>query len=530
MFVRWRNAVTLALAGSGHALTFASDPLPQWSLPIVQVLALAVLARASFAAEHGRQAFLRGWGFGFVYFAVGLYWLFISIHDYGGLPAPLAGASVVALSAFLALFPGFACAIGKWLQSRIRPGAALSQVLAWSATWAASEWLRSVLFSGFPWLNIGYAHVDSPLVGWAPLLGVHGIALLAACISGTVAFLSRPVAASMRSNMSLLVTVLILIVMGWTLAHIDWSTAEGEPLNLRLVQGNIDQSQKFDPTLLEDGIITHLRLAVQPPGPGEPHPDLIVLPETVMPVFQDQLDSTVWKTWLDVAANQRSVIAMGVPLHSIAADRSSRYTNSAIGFDARTPLQQLVEASLPLRYDKHHLVPWGEYVPAGFEWFTRILDMPLGDFDRGAPVQIPFSVSDQHLAFNICYEDVFGSELLPSLLPDSGGGPGASILVNLSNLAWFGKTWALRQHLQIGRLRSIETARPMVTSANTGITASIDPKGRIAATLPPHMPGVLSVTVQGMSGLTPYVRYGDQPILLLIGILLAGLVRRPTPL
>ncbi|MGV2422749.1 UNVERIFIED_CONTAM: apolipoprotein N-acyltransferase [Pseudomonas aeruginosa] len=526
---RWRNAATLAFAGSAHALTFAPDPLPQWSLPIVQILAPAVLARASFAAERGRQAFLRGWAFGFVNFAVGLYWLFISIHDYGGLSAPLAGASVVALSAFLALFPALACAISKWLQSRTRRGAALSQVLVWSAVWAASEWLRGVLFSGFPWLNIGYAHVDSPLVGWAPLLGVHGVALLAACASGTVAFLSRPAAASMRSNVSLLATVLILIATGWTLTRLDWSTAEGEPLHLRLVQGNIDQSQKFDPTLLEDGIASHLRLAAQPPGPGEPHPDLIVLPETVVPVFQDQLDPMIWKTWLDVAANQRSTIAMGVPLHSMAADGSSRYTNSAIGFDSGTPLQQLVDASVPLRYDKHHLVPWGEYVPAGFEWFTRMLKMPLGDFDRGAPVQRPFSVNDQHLAFNICYEDVFGSELLPSLLPTPGAGPGASVLVNLSNLAWFGQTWALRQHLQIGRLRSIETARPMVTSTNTGITASIDPKGRVVAALPPHRPGVLSATVQGMSGLTPYVRYGDQPVLLLVGIVLAALVRRPTP-
>ena len=272
--------------------------------------------------------------------------------------------------------------------------------------------------------------------------------------------------------------------------------------------------------MLEHGIINHLRLATQTQGPDESPPDLIVLPETALPVFQDQLDSDVWEAWRGVAESQGSSIAMGLPLRTIGSDGRQRYTNSAISFDANTPIQQLTAGTVPQRYDKRHLVPWGEYVPPGFEWLVQMLDMPLGEFDRGPVRQSPFEVSGQPLALNICYEDVFGTELLPALLQGTGGDPGASVLVNLSNLGWFGDTWALRQHLQIGRLRSIETARPMVTSTNTGITAFIDPHGRVMAELPPHQAGVLQVTVQGMTGLTPYTRFGDAPVLLLAGVFL----------
>lgn len=522
-----RVLATLALAGGVHALTFAADPLPSWSLAIVQVLALAVLVRAARDAACGWQAFVQGWWFGLVNFGVGLYWLFISMNHYGGLSAPLAVAGVAALSAFLALFTGMACGLFVWLRPVSGAGAPFTYTLAWSGAWTSMEWLRGVLLSGFPWLNIGYAHVDSPLAGWAPLLGVHGVAMLAAFAAAALAGPRLPLAALPRSMVPTLTAALALVAMGWLLARIDWSYPDGKPLNMRLVQGNIEQSQKFDPALLELGITRHLQLAQAPPGPGEPQPDLIVLPETVLPVFQDQLEQRVWEAWRSVAESQRSTIAMGVPLRTVESDGRQRYTNSAIGFDASTPLHQLATGTMPQRYDKRHLVPWGEYVPPGFEWFVQILNMPLSEFDHGPVRQTPFSVGDQHLAFNICYEDVFGSELLPALLPDNGEDAGVGILVNISNLGWFGKTWALRQHLQIGRMRTIETARPMVTSTNTGITASIDSDGRVVAALPPHRAGVLPVTVQGMTGLTPYTRFGDAPVVVLLaGVLLIIAVRR----
>ncbi|MFY1905152.1 apolipoprotein N-acyltransferase [Achromobacter xylosoxidans] len=520
------GAAGLTLAGAVQALTFAPGPLPGWALALTQVLALAVAARVTLYAPSARQAWLRGWLFSFATYALGLYWIFISLHRYGDLAAPLAVAAVLALSAFLALFPATAGALARRyvpLTADSAPGRVLSGTLAWGALWAGFEWVRAVLLTGFPWLNIGYAQVDGPIAGWAPLLGVHGMALVAAFAAAAIASLWRPAGdrKQARDGRRALAAgvALALAAAGWPLSRIDWSTPSGDALNVRLVQGNIEQSQKFDPALLDQSLRRHLELAALPPAPGVPPPQMIILPETVLPIFQDQLDPRVWDVWRQVAARQNAVIAMGVPIHDVRNGRD-RYTNSVMGFDGQTPPEQLTGGSTAMRYDKRHLVPWGEYVPPGFHWFVDMLNIPLGDFDRGPERQTPFAVGGQHIAFNICYEDLFGPDLLPALQPGANGEPGATILVNVSNLGWFGDTWALRQHLQIGRLRTIETARPMLTSTNTGITAAIDAKGRVAAQLAPLQPGVLPVSVQGMTGLTPYARFGDKSALALIGLAL----------
>ena len=523
-----RGAAGLLLAGAVHALTFSPGPLPDWALAATQILMLAVAARVTLYAPSARQAWARGWLFGFATYALGLYWIFISLHRYGDLSAPLSVAAVLALSAFLALFPATASALARRyapLSADASPSRILSGTLAWAAMWAAFEWLRAVLLTGFPWLNIGYAQIDGPIAGWAPLLGVHGMAFLSAFVAAAVASLWQPARKTGPGSRHALAAgiALALAAAGWPLSRIDWSAPSGDPLNVRLVQGNIEQSQKFDPALLEQSLVRHLDLTAMAPAPGVPAPQLVILPETVLPIFQDQLDPRIWDTWRSVAAQRNTVIAMGVPLHD-RVDGRDRYTNSVMGFDGNTPVEQLMTGTTAMRYDKRHLVPWGEYVPPGFHWFVDMLNIPLGDFDRGAPRQTPFPVGGQHIAFNICYEDLFGPDLLPALQPGPNGEPGATILVNVSNLGWFGDTWALRQHLQIGRLRTIETARPMLTSTNTGITAAIDARGRVAAQLAPLQAGVLPVSVQGMSGLTPYARFGDKTALALIGLALIAAV------
>ena len=523
-----RGAAGLLLAGAVHALTFSPGPLPDWALAATQILMLAVAARVTLYAPSARQAWARGWLFGFATYALGLYWIFISLHRYGDLSAPLSVAAVLALSAVLALVPACASALARRyapLSADASPSRILSGTLAWAAMWAAFEWLRAVLLTGFPWLNIGYAQIDGPIAGWAPLLGVHGMAFLSAFVAAAVASLWQPARKTGPGSRHALAAgiALALAAAGWPLSRIDWSAPSGDPLNVRLVQGNIEQSQKFDPALLEQSLVRHLDLTAMAPAPGVPAPQLVILPETVLPIFQDQLDPRIWDTWRNVAAQRNTVIAMGVPLHD-RVDGRDRYTNSVMGFDGNTPVEQLMTGTTAMRYDKRHLVPWGEYVPPGFHWFVDMLNIPLGDFDRGAPRQTPFPVGGQHIAFNICYEDLFGPDLLPALQPGPNGEPGATILVNVSNLGWFGDTWALRQHLQIGRLRTIETARPMLTSTNTGITAAIDARGRVAAQLAPLQAGVLPVSVQGMSGLTPYARFGDKTALALIGLALIAAV------
>lgn len=514
----------VAAAGAIQALTFAPGPLPDGALALVQVLMLAILARRQLAAPTLRQALRDGWIFHFACYALGLYWLYVSMHDYGGLSSPLAAAGVLALSGFIALFPAAGGVLARWLAplaANATPGRRLRAALAFACGFTALEWVRGTLWTGFPWLNIGYAHVDSPYAGWAPVVGVYGIAWLAAFAAAALAALWRPadVPRDPRDGMAAALAI-VTALAGWGLSRVEWSRPHGSPLEVRLVQGNIEQSQKFDAGLMEKGLLQHMNQASMPPPAGTPAPQLIILPETVLPVFQDQLDPRAWDLWRRIAEERKATIVMGVPLHRMV-DGRDRYTNSAVAFDGNTSVEALRTGELAMRYDKQHLVPWGEFVPPGFHWFVRMLDIPLGDFDRGDVRQPPFDIDGQQLALNICYEDLFGEELLPAIRHGANGEPGASILVNISNLGWFGDTWALRQHLQIGRMRTLETARPMLAATNTGLTVSIDPHGHVLAQAPAMQMTALQTTVQGMTGFTPYVRTGNTTM---IGLVAAGLL------
>jgi len=244
-----------------------------------------------------------------------------------------------------------------------------------------------------------------------------------------------------------------------------------------------------------------------------------------MPIFQDQVPPPLWQPWLDLARRMNASLILGLPLHD-STPEGDRYTNSATVIrpdDGQAPL-----SAGQWHYDKHHLVPFGEFIPPGFRWFVHALRIPLGDFNRKSLRQPPLVLDGQSLALNICYEDAFGEEIATAVAPDSDGAPGASILVNLSNLAWFGNTWALRQHLWISRMRALETARPVIRATNTGMTAAIGPDGQVRGLLDPAAPGVLDVEIQGAQGLTPYVRWGNGPILIwvLLGLLLAWRRRR----
>ncbi|ANN65694.1 apolipoprotein N-acyltransferase [Bordetella bronchialis] len=526
-YPRAAGAALMAVAGAIQALTFAPGPLPDGLLALAQVAMLAILARRQLAAPSLRQALRDGWVFHFACYALGLYWLYVSMHDYGGLSAPLAVAGVLALSGFIALFPAAGGVLARWLApltADAGPPRRLRAAIAFACGYIALEWVRGTLWTGFPWLNIGYAHVDSPFAGWAPVLGVYGVAWLAAFAAAGLAVLWRPVDAPRDPRQGVAAALAIVAALaGWGMSRIEWSRPDGAPLRVRLVQGNIEQSQKFDPALMEKGLLQHMNQASMPPGPGEPAPQVIILPETVLPVFQDQLDPRAWSVWRRIAEERNATIVMGVPLHRVV-DGRDRYTNSAVAFDGSTSVEALRTGEVAMRYDKQHLVPWGEFVPPGFHWFVRLLDIPLGDFDRGDVRQAPFDIDGQRLALNICYEDLFGEELLPAIRPAPDGAPGASILVNISNLGWFGDTWALRQHLQIGRMRTLETARPMLAATNTGLTASIAPDGRVLAEAPPMRMTALPVTVQGMAGLTPYVRTGNSVIMGLVAFGLLALV------
>lgn len=516
-----RRLTYISILGAIHALSFAPNPLPSWGLPWVQLFSLAILFVMLFRSKSTRESVGYALTFGVSNFVLGLYWLFISMHTYGGMAAPLAALGVVLLACYLSLYIGFAVWLARWLTGHKTADLVQTwpmQLLVsgiWASAWTLSEWLRGILFTGFPWLNLGYAHVDGVLAPWAPVIGVYGICWLASFASASVAMLACHKDRNSDARAAIgVATAIVIGLAGIGLGHAYWTKPSGAPMIVRLVQGNVPQSEKFDPQLIDQGINQYLTLANLQAKSDEGKPQLIVLPETVLPILSNYISAELWQRWLNVATQQDATILMGVPIQ----DSANTSANSAIAFNSQTTIEQLRSNSTGMRYDKHHLVPFGEFVPTGFKWFVDAMHIPLGEFKRGSLHQKPFPINGQKIAPNICYEDLFGEEIINQA-------PEANILINMSNLAWFGDTWALRQHLQISRMRAIETGRPMLRSTNSGMTAAIDPKGMVRAVLATASPGVIDVEVQGTEGLTPYVRWGNIPaitwsfIILLMGLL-----------
>jgi apolipoprotein N-acyltransferase len=495
------QAIAAALAGAAHALAFAP-----WDLGWLQILALAALFAVAGTARGAWQAALAGFAFGLGWFGVGVSWVYISMHVYGGLWAWLAALATVAFAALLALFPATALAVAV----RFVPPSPLRTLIALPASWAAAEWLRGVAFTGFPWLASGYAHADTPFAGFAPIVGVYGVTLGAALAAGALAALLRH--RSRPAQASAVALLVALAAGGEALRHIEWTQATGDPIRVRLVQGNIPQNLKFGPEGLQRAHDAYMRL-MRTAGRA----DLVVLPESVFPLPLAYLPDFITRDLLDFTDSHTAALVFGV----FVEDPPGRYFNSAIGF---------APGASPQRYSKRHLVPFGEFIPFGFRWFVDLMSIPIGDQARGPKYQPPMALAGQRIAVNICYEDLFGAEIIDAWT-DPGNAP--TLLLNLSNLAWFDDSIALAQHLQISRLRALETGRPMLRATNTGATAIVDARGRVVAQLPFNTAGVLDGEVRGHVGTTPYVRFGDGPalagavVLLMLAVCLARYRQRP---
>ncbi len=472
----------------GAIALFGFAPFYFWPLVLLSVALLFGLVDS---APDARRAAWIGWAWGFGYFSAGVHWIFISLHTYGGMPAALAVLAVAALAAFLALYPALAAYAARRLAGESR---AILLLLALPAGWLLVEWLRGWLFTGFPWAAIGYSQMpDGPLAGFAPLLGVYGVSGLLAWLAGLAAWLlGRRLA---RIDAALLAGALLLCGVGIALKQVAWTTPSGKPLKVALLQGAIPQNQKWGVDDLIYNLRTYYQLVKQAKA------ELIVLPETAFPIFLHEVPPDYLDAVLSYAQVQNAALIAGAPRLDA---KSQRYYNGAV---------LLTDPKRPANY-KAHLVPFGEYVPLRplFAWvYDNILHMPLADFSSGGPVQTPLAVRDQRIAANICYEDVFGEELLPNARQ-------ATMLLNLSNLAWFDGSVALAQHGQISQARALETGRPMLRATNSGTTAVISPNGQYAARLPERIEGILTASVQGMQGNTPYMRWGNAAALLLAGM------------
>lgn len=484
---QWPQWLVPILLGALGVLGFA--PVYFYPLAILAVAGLFLLLQRWPAA-----AFRTGWLFGLGWFGAGVSWVYVSLHDFGMMPAPLAALATVLFAAYLALFPGLAA----WLALRLGGGETSRWLLAAPAAWALAEWLRGTLFTGFPWQALGYAQAPaSPLAGYAPVLGVYGVSWLAAASAGALVLL----ALRRRRAWPVAVGLVALWLAGAGIARVDWTEPDGAPVTVSLLQGNVAQDMKFEPASLLATLARYREMMLASRA------ELVITPETALPVFVEHLPAG-FLDQLAVQARERAAgLLVGVPER--AAD--GRYYNSMLALDGIG--QQT--------YRKSHLVPFGEFIPPGFAWIVEVLHIPLSGFSRGAPGQGPLALAGQRLAVNICYEDVFGEELIDAL-------PAASLMVNVSNDAWFGDSLAPWQHLQISQMRALESGRWWLRANNTGITAILDEQGRVRAQLAPFEVGVLNGTAQGRHGLTPYARWGNAAVLTLalLALALAGWRRR----
>lgn len=490
----WGGLAALCL-GALHSLPMAFSAL--WPL---QLLTLAgVVHLLKHAAP--RPAFALGWAFGLGWLTAAVWWLFISMHRYGGLPAWLAVLAVLALCAVLSLYLGLA--FGAF--ARRRRGQTGRDALLFAALWLLAEWARAWLFTGFPWAASGYAHVDSPLAVLAPWVGVYGMGAVAAGLAAWLALSAQrwKIAAG---------AVLALGAMAW-LGPAQFVQPTGR-LSVSLLQGNVPQDEKFSMDHLARNLAWTAERLLAAPGA------LVVAPETVIPLLPDQLDPGYWQPLVRHFQRGPQALLLGMPQGNFQVG----YTNSVVGISANT--RRTPDGQPHYRYDKHHLVPFGEFIPTGFRWFTELMNIPLGDFNRGPQGAPAFEFRGERLAPHICYEDLFGEELAVGFA-DAATAP--TVLVNVSNIGWFGNTLAVPQHLAISRLRTLELQRPMLRATNTGATAIIDADGRVTHALAPHTQGVLQGEVTGRRGLTPYARWaghwGLWPLVALALGAVAGLGR-----
>lgn len=523
---RWRTPLAALLLGAATPLAFAPNGW-WWLIPLTLA---PLLWRALLRPCAPRLAFRLAWLWGFGLFMVGTGWIQVSLSVYGELPWLLGWLAVTLLAAFLALFS----ALALWAAARVSGCAAVRLLLAAPAAWVLAEWVRGWVFTGFPWLSLGDSQApDGWLAPLAPVVGHFGLSGLIVAAAGGLVLVARVVCrvlwsgpdagaqavaglsdstarpdggATWRTSLFTQRTPLALgaaaLLVPLTLAHglaaVEWSEPVGAPVQVELLQPDVAQSLKWDPAHTQrvvDQVVKQVAAATA---------QWVVLPETAVPFFLQQMPAAVLGALHEPVRERGADLLVGLP--TLDGDN---YYNSVVTLGSTTAIP----------YSKHHLVPFGEFVPWGTRWFVDAVSIPLADFSRGAPDQTPFPLGGQRIAFMICYEDVFAGEV-------AARARDATVLINQTNDAWFGQTAAPWQHAQQSQMRALENARPLLRATNNGVTLAADHRGRVTAALPPFQPGVLAVELQGRSGTTPYQRWGDWLVVGLAGIVLLGVAIR----
>ena len=473
---RWPGEICAAVAGS--LITLSLAPFDYWPLGIF-ALALLLPLLSKISINRGT---LRGFIFGLGAFGTGASWVYVSIHTHGNAPASLALILTALFVATLAAIPAIAC----YLYCRFARQHQYGALLAFPALWLLNDWLRGWLFTGFPWLIIGYAHLDTPLSGWAPVVGTAGITLICAFTASSIYH-----AIKYRQPLVLIPTVLFFII-GSGLNTIEWSQPKGEPAKIAMVQPNIPQQIKWQPGSFK--AITDL---LQDMTQSIAATDIVVWPEAAIPRLYQQSEGLIERVQT-AAINNNYTLISGVPWRNDTGEYR-QYHNSLISIDNKIQ-----------PYYKQNLVPFGEHMPLEFllRGLIEFFDLPMSSFSPGPKDQSPFVIKHWNIGASICYEIAF-----PNLIARTA--KHSDFLITVSNDSWFGESIGPLQHFQMARMRALENSRYLVRGTNNGISAVIDHKGKVVSQGQQFTREIVIGSAQGMSGNTLFSTTGDWPVVIL---------------
>jgi apolipoprotein N-acyltransferase len=481
--------IVALLAGGLTTLAFA--PFNVWVMGLLGPLLLFLVWH-----QGKGPSFQSGFAYGVGLLGSGVSWLYISVAQFGDLGWFFPLLLTIGFILFIALYYGL---LG-WVASRFSGIPPVSKsILIYPSLWVLMEWFRGWFLTGFPWLQLGYSQIDTPLAGYAPLFGVLGVTWTVVLSVGLLSLLLLG-----RGRKSWSIAGLVLIWLGgWMAAQVEWSNASGEPLTVALVQGNIPQAQKWAPEQLAPSLVLYANLSRE-----NYDRDLIVWPETAVSAFQFQVEEAFIQPLEKTVRRHGTNLVFGV----VQMDEDRHYYYNALvalGNEQRD------------RYYKGHLVPFTEYLPLkSILWpLVDLFTIPMSDFSARTEEKPLMKIGNHSVGMSICYEDAFGNEMIEAL-------PEAAYLLNVSNDAWFGDSLAPHQHLQIARMRALETGRYLLRSTNTGISAIIGPDGKPLAQSPLLSVNVLQGEILPMSGQTPYARFGNLLVLALVLILASLVIRK----
>lgn len=485
-------ACLLALA-AGCALPLSLAPFDLWFAGLLSISALVALLDGA----RLRQAALRGYLYGIGMYGVGVSWIYVSIHEHGGASPPLAVFLVALFVLFMALFT----ALQAWLYVRFLRGGPLGSLAAFPALWVAQEWVRSWLFSGFPWLLAGYAYIDHPLVHWAPIFGVMGISFITVFTAAALFRALHPLfGGPPQTRMERYVTLAALLLL-WPGAYVagavHWVEPTGRSLRVSAVQGNVAQDSKWSARMRQP-ILDLYRTETL----ALPDSDLIVWPEAAITIPLERASP-----YLDPLAAWARARGITLVTGILSLDPASdRFYNAVVALGAGKGV-----------YHKRALVPFGEYVPleALLRGLITFFDLPMSHTLEGDARQPGLRAGDLTISTSVCYEVVY-----PELVRKAVENP--DLLLTVSNDTWFGASIGPLQHMQMARMRAVENGRYLVRATNNGVTAIVDTRGRFTARIPQFSRGVLKGRVEVMRGATPYSRFGLWPILALCAVALTG--------